>query len=288
MTCKILQSIVLFFIIPVVAFTQAKPELVAPGIISTGGQFGFTLSPAANHALWVQSNGRRDTLIIVESKKEKGRWQKPVPATFSGQATGWKDIDPVFTPDGKTILFQSNRPVPGKPQRQGFDIWAVNKTKKGWGEAYHLGDVINSDSSESYASMASNGNIYFMKNNDDGKSSSDIYVSRKLNGEYQQPENAGYPVNTHFRESNPYISAKEDFLIYFSTDTSGYGEADLFISYNKNGKWTKPVSLGAAINSSIAEFCPFYHQKEKKLYFSRQRKSDGRFVEDIYSIDFNP
>jgi len=268
------------------AVATSEPVLFEPNIISDGGVFGFTLSPDGKEAFWVQSKGKRDTLIILTSRLVGGTWQTPKPASFSTNDGKWKDIDPVFSPDGKTILFQSNRPVESMPARKGFDIWAVKKTPKGWSEALHLGNIINTDTSESFASMANNGNIYFMKSNENGVGLSDIYVSKFVKGAYQKPENLGFPVNTNFRESNPYISPKEDYLIYFSTDSTGFGDVDLYISYNKNGKWSPPTNLGQPINSAVAEFCPFVHQKQKRLYFARQRKESDRFVENIYWYPF--
>lgn len=264
-------------------------QLFEPGLISDGGVFGLTISPDGNTALWVKSNGKRDTLVILQSNKINGSWTKPVTASFSSADAKWKDIDPIFSPDGKTVLFQSNRPVPDRPGRTGFDIWAVDRTASGWTPPYHLGNVINTDASESYASVTNKGDVYFMKDNPASVGNSDIYVSRKINGKYQEPENIGLPVNTEkFRESNPFISPDEDYIIYFSSDSTGLGEVDLYISFKKEGKWMLPKNIGAPINSEQAEFCPFYNVKEKRLYFSRQKKGAGRMYEDIYFISFNP
>lgn len=269
-------------------FSQ-EARLFEPGLISNGGVFGLTISPDGNKALWVQSKGKRDTLIILESTKVKGRWSAPVVASFSSADAKWKDIDPIFSPDGKTVLFQSNRPVPDRPNRTGFDIWAADKTKNGWTAPYHLGNIINTDASESYASVTKQGHIYFMKDHPASAGNSDIYVSKKINGVYQEPVNIGAPVNTvKFRESNPFISPNEDYIIYFSSDSTGLGEVDLYISYNKGGKWRTPQNLGVKINSALAEFCPFYHVGEKRLYFSRQKKGEGRMYEDLYFIHFDP
>ncbi|WP_290798659.1 TolB family protein [Flavihumibacter sp. UBA7668] len=265
----------------------SQPHMFEPGLISNGGVFGLTISPDSRTALWVQSNGRRDTLVIMESHKKNGRWSKPVIAGFSSATASWKDIDPMFSPGGDLVLFQSTRSVPDKPGRTGFDIWAVKKEKNGWGEPYHLGNVINSDASESYASMSANGNIYFMKENEDQVGKSDIYVSEFRNGNYLLPKNLGRPVNTSQRESNPFISPAEDFLLYFSTDSTGFGEVDLYISFRKNEQWTAPKNLGQPINSALAEFCPFLHKKENRLYFSRQEKLPNRMLENLYYIDFD-
>ena len=273
--------------ISVLAFGQPEPTLFQPGIISDGGVFGLTLSPDSKTALWVKSNGKRDTLIIMESTNREGRWMKPVVASFSTRNGEWKDIDPVFCPDGKTVLFQSTRPVQGKPNRTGFDIWMVQKTKNGWTTPVHLGNVINSDQSESFASMANNRNIYFMKENENPAYKSDLYVSEWKNGSYQTPKNIGAPINTTERESNPFISPKEDYLIYFSSSPEGLGEVDLYISFKTKSGWSSPHNLGHPINSALAEFCPFFHSREKRLYFARQKKGD-RMMEDHYSVNFNP
>jgi hypothetical protein len=274
---------------PFFLFAQKEPIKFEPGKISNGGVFGLTISPDGNTALWVESNGRRDTLIIKESQKINGVWQEPVIASFSTTTAAWKDIDPVFSPDGQQVLFQSTRPVPDRPNRTGFDIWAVKRTAKGWSAPYHLGNIINTDVSESYASITTPGHIYFMKENENKQGNSDIYVSRLVNGIYQNPENIGAPVNTiDHRESNPFIAADESFLIYFSSDPKGLGDVDLYISFNKNGTWTTPKNLGSPINSSMAEFCPFYHAKEKRLYFARQDRSGTRMKEDLYFISFDP
>lgn len=266
---------------------QSEPTLFEPERISNGGVFGLTISPDSQIALWVSSNGKRDTLKIMESHKIKGQWSSPTVASFSSAQGQWKDIDPMFSPDGKTVFFQSTRTTGRAAHRTDFDIWAVTRLKRGWSEPYHLGNFINGEESESYASMAKNRNIYFMKENEDKIGKSDIYVSEYKNGVYQTPKNVGLPINTSARESNPFVSPDEDYLIYFSSDSTGYGEVDLFISIKKEGKWTTPQNLGQPINSSMAEFCPFVHQKEKKLYFSRQQKQPNKLKEDIYSVDFD-
>lgn len=262
--------------------TQAQQsQMFEPKSISNDGVFGLTISPDGKTALWVESKGSRAKLEIMESRFENGKWNKATIAPFSGKSE-WKDIDPMFSPDGNTVLFQSNRPVPGQPNRQGFDIWSVKNYGKGWFEPVHLGNVINSDDSESYASMSKKGNIYFMKENPDGTGKSDIYVSEYTNGSYQTPKNLGLPVNTGQRESNPYISPDEDFLIYFSDDSQGFGDVDLYVSFKKSKKWTIPQNLGGNINSEIAEFCPFFHKKQNRLYFSRQKKVNERFQENLF------
>jgi len=267
------------------ALAQDSAPIFEPGLVSDGGVFGLTLSPDGMHALWVRSGGKRDVLTIMEAGKVDGKWQAPAVAPFSGQG-GWKDIDPVFAPDGKSVVFQSTRPVPGKPERKGFDIWSIALGPAGWGPPAHLGNDINTDESESSASVASNGSIYFMKANDKAGAQSDLWVSRLQNGAYQAPENLGAPINTKERESNPYIAPDESYLIYFSSDPRGLGDVDLYISFRGKDGWGTPRHIDAPINSAAAEFTPWVHAG--RLYFTRQVKQGERMIENIHSYPFDP
>lgn len=266
---------------------QQTPTLFEPNTISNDGEFGLTISPDSKIALWVQSKGKRDTLKIMESRKENGQWTKPIIASFSSSTGEWKDIDPMFSPDGKMILFQSNRNTNRSSDRKDFDIWAVNITETGWAKPYRLEGSINSEASESYASITNEGTIYFMKENVNKTGLSDIYYSILKDGKYQEPQNIGLPINTNERESNPYISPNGKYMLYFSSDKSGFGEVDLYITFKRKNKWTAPKNLGSPINSNLSEFCPFVHEKEKRLYFSRQEKDGDRFKENLYFIDFD-
>jgi hypothetical protein len=116
--------------------SQTEPKLFMPGLISNGGVFGLTISSDSKIALWVSSNGKRDTLKIMESRKVKGVWSQPVVATFSTATGEWKDIDPMFSPDGKTVLFQSSRKEGRDFSRTDFDIWAVTRSGNAWSEPY--------------------------------------------------------------------------------------------------------------------------------------------------------
>lgn len=283
---KISFSFILLFLTFYIQ-AQVSPELFEPNTISNGGVFGLTISPDSKTALWVLSKGKRDTLTIMESNKEKGQWTKPRIASFSASEGQWKDIDPMFSPDGKMVLFQSNRNTDRTSDRKDFDIWAVKLSNQGWSQPYRLEGSINSDASESYASITKDGTIYFMKENDNKTGLSDIYFSILKDGKYQEPQNMGFPINTNERESNPYISPDGKYIIYFSSDKSGFGEVDLYISFKRKDKWTTPKNLGSHINSKFAEFCPFVHQKEKRLYFSRQEKDGDRFKENLYFIEFD-
>ncbi|WP_373552528.1 hypothetical protein [Haliscomenobacter sp.] len=286
-TTRFLTVCILFLAFQLHLHAQTA-AIFAPGILSDGQVFGLTLSPDGQTAVFVKAYGGRDSLHLLTSSLMNGNWTKPIVAPFSTRGTSWKDIDPAFSPDGKLLLFNSTRPLSMGPAKEDFDIWGVKRDGNSWGEPFHLGAAINTDSSDIYATIAKSGNIYFSSNRAGGQGKLDLYVSEYQNGVYQSPKNLGALLNTENHDSNPFISPKEDYIIFWGRESSGYGDSDLYISFKQKGNWTKPLNLGPNINSKQGDFCPFMQPKGKKLYFSRTEEKDGKRIEDLYSIDFSP
>lgn len=244
---------------------QAQVQKFAPGIISNDKVFATTLSSDQRTLYFVNSRGGRDTLTISESVFNNGAWGKPQPVAFSPKPGVWKDIDPFITPDGSIMIFNSNRPTPERPDKKDFDIWMVRRDKNTWAEPINLGKEINSDASDFFATTARNGNLYFSSTR---TGNPDIYRAEWKNGAYQKPVSIS-ALNTPGDESNPYIAPSEDFMIFLTQREDGYGDSDIYISFNNKGTWSTPLNLGSEINTPHAEFAPYFNVKTNTLYFSR-------------------
>jgi hypothetical protein len=252
------------------AFSQAR--VFEPDLISNDQVFGGSFTPDGKEVYFTAAFGGRDSLQIFYSKKIKGIWEKPQIAPFADRK--FKQIDPFVSPDGTTVIYNSNNTAAGD-----FDVYAAHLTPKGWSAPVRLGNEINTTASEFYATMSYVGNIYFTRRNKDN----DIYVSRYVAGKYQPAELLDSVINAG-NESNPYISPEEDYLIFLSDRKGGYGDTDLYISFKKNGKWSIPQNLGSQVNSAISEFCPGVDQKNELFFFSRTEMVGKQRVENIYYI----
>ena len=141
--------------------TKPQPQLLAPGVISTGDvEFGPALEPDGKTLYFCKgSPGMKRAMWILVSRLRDGAWTTPEIAPFSGRYT---DIDPTLSPDGKKLFFASTRPLEGSgAEPKDFDIWVVEKTDRGWGEPRNLGAPVNSKGAESTTSVTADGTLYF-------------------------------------------------------------------------------------------------------------------------------
>lgn len=257
-----------------------QPTVFGPGVISTGAFDSHpAFTPDGATIYFLRSTPNFNHWTILSAQYRKGRWNTPAVVPFSGQ---YSDADPFITPDGAHLYFISNRTGAGKTSTD-LDIWTVDKTNTGWTEPRNLGSPINSAGNEWYPTIAANGTIYFGSDRQGGKGRTDIYRSRFVNGKYAEPENLGDAINTQFNEFEALISPDESFLILMAGGRSdSKGGFDLYISYNRNGVWTKPVNLGDKINSSGNEYSPTISPDGKYFFWTSTRTStDAAFEKQL-------
>jgi Tol biopolymer transport system component len=205
--------------------------------------------------------------ILYESHLVEGKWGKPTVLPFSGR---YKDTDPVLSPDEQTLLFASDRPVKGV-DRHHFYIWAAKKIKRGWSEPQLLPGPVNDGFNQVFCSIARSGNLYFTSSRKTGNY--DIFRSRLVDGKYQPAEDLGPDFNGPRIESfEALIAPDESFLLIgsFGREDS-YGSSDLYISYNLNGRFTKPRNLGSVINTPARDYSPRISGDGKWLVFTSER-----------------
>jgi hypothetical protein len=250
------------------------PTIFVPGVISTGDYEvcpQFSLDEKTFY--FVKSTPDANFWTIVVSQLEKGKWSAPRVAPFSGQ---YSDADEFITRDGKQMFFISTRPLSNATNKEPrkLDIWMMDKTATGWGEPRNLGARVNSEQSEYFPTLTNDGTLYFGSRRAGGKGGVDLYRSRVVNGTYQEPENLGNAINTTFDEFEPFIAPDESFLVFMAGGRpDGLGGFDLYISYNRNGQWTKAKNLGAPINSGADELSPRITFDGKYFFWASARST---------------
>lgn len=222
------------------------PEVFAPGVVSTrADEYGLEVSVDGNEIIFARGGA-----IMLAARKSDGTWEPPAVAPFSGEHI---DGEPCFSSDGRRIVFSSRRPQSNAKRAR--NIWVSEKVGGVWGTAIPL-DELPWDKTIHAPSIAANGNLY-----EDG-----VIRFPFLHGKYGPAERLSPPVKGLF----PFI-ARDESLIVLSDRPPGRPDADLFVSFRLgDGGWTRPVSLGGAINSRDNEGNSFVTADGRDLFFSRK------------------
>jgi Tol biopolymer transport system component len=243
-----------------------EPEMVGEGVISTSqDEFGAMPDRDWTVMYFDRSIPAHYHYIMYQSRFENGKWSTPEVLPFSGK---YRDSDPVISLDGKTLYFVSDRPAPGL-EKNAFHAWSVERTAQGWANLHVLQGPVNEKGNTEFISFAGNGNLYFTS--DRNGASFDVYRSRLLNGKYQEAENLGPAINDGRYTIEAFVSPDESYILLGSFALDGLGSADLFISYNKNGAWSKPVNLGPVVNTRARDYSPRISPDGKYLVFSSEK-----------------
>ncbi len=220
---------------------------------------------------------------FYESDKINGVWQnaKPIAGKIN---TNLNEGAQNISQDGQWLIFTGCN----YPEGYGScDLYISYKNKIGyWSEAENMGNVINTDAWESSPSLSPDKrDLYFASTRAGGYGGSDIWVSHRVNGKWQKPENLGAEINTSSNESCPFIHADNQTLYFNSSGHPGYGLNDLFVSKRKeNGIWQKPENLGYPINTVDDEGSLIVASNGKTAYYASD-KADYKNKIDLYSFE---
>lgn len=251
-------------------------------IISTENfEFAITFNPEMDELFFTRRKPEEDNAIYT-MKLTDGKWSEPEFAFFKAEQ-GW-DFEPHISPGGDRLYFGSTRPLSDTITASGLHQWYCNKSEEGWTQPIPLEDPFSARSIIMYLTSSEGGNLYFTAG-EEGDAPEDWVIYHSINdkGQYQSIDRMGAEINFPGKYiAHPYIAPDESYIIYDGEGTSGFGENDLYISFNLNGSWTEAQNLGPEINTDKTEMCPSVSPDGKYLFFHR----GGEDVGDIYWIEF--
>ena len=253
------------------------------GIISTDNfEFAITFNPEMDELYFTRRKPEEDNEIYT-MKLVDGKWSDAELAFFSTNK-GW-DFEPHINPKGDLLYFGSTRPLNDTIESSGMHQWNSKKSVSGWSKPMPLEKPFV-DRFTMYITSSENGNLYFTSNEKGAKpEDGGIYNSINEEGQYRNTKRMGKEINFSGKWiAHSYIAPDESYIIYDGESTSGFGDCDLYISFNKNGTWTEPYNLGPEINTDQCEMTASVSPDGKYLFFHRGGEDNG----DIYWIDFRP
>ncbi len=258
------------------------PLVFGEGVVSTNNyEFAITFSPEMDELYFTRRKPKEDNKIYAMQLVD-GKWSAPKPAFFTANE-GW-DFEPHISPDGDKLYFGSTRPLNDTIESSGLHQWYSKKEAKGWSKPIPLEKPFADRSITMYLTSSEKGNLYFTTG-EKGDKPEDwvIYNSIKEDDQYQSIDRMGKEINGLGKWiAHSYIAPDECYMIYDFKSDSGYGESDLYISFNQNGKWTKPYNLGPKINTDQTEMAASVSPDGDYLFFHRGGENAG----NIFWVDF--
>ena len=245
---------------------EFKQELVPANKLVHKGIF----TPDLDQYYYTLSDDNFEKFDVYVVAKNNGRWSQPKKAFFNSQ---YNEHGMSFSPNGKTLYFSSTRPVDIDSIASTWHIWKSDNVNGKWSKPEFI-DVPNlRDKLMSHPSVTNSGTIYFHSSNLD-YSEMDLYYSKFVNGRFENAKKVIIESNENKRKCTPYVSPKEDYLLFSSIDD----QLDLMISFKDgNGGWKNTRKLNDKINNK-GQGNPYITPDNRYLFFTTANS------ENIWSV----
>ncbi len=253
---------------------EFKKELVPPNKLIHKGIF----SPNLEEYYYTISDKNFEHFDVYSVKKVNGKWSESNMAFFNSQ---YNEHGMCFSSDGKSLYFSSTRPVSIKGLSPTWHIWKSEKVNGIWTEPKFV-DIPNfRNKLVSHPSITDSGTMYFHMSNLD-YSEMDIYYSKQVDGKFENAEKVIISTNLKTAKCTPYISPKEDYLLFASIGN----QLDLMISFSDgNGEWGNPRKLNDEINNK-GQGNPYVTPDNKFLFFTTGEHSEKNWSVKWVNIEY--
>ena len=232
------------------------PEVFAPGIISKEHRdWAGRFTPDMKEYYFTRYNSvsKKSTKIVF--KYEKNEWREAILDPGIGGS---------ISPDGKTMHS-------GNKYRE--------RTENGWSELKSLGAPFE-EIPIMVLTVSSKGTYFFDEFKRDV--TGDIRYSRLIDGKHEEPRLLNKKINTG-KSFHPFIAPDESYLIFDSKREDGFGDSDLYISFQEeDGSWGDAINLGDKINTAGPDTGGVVSPDGKYFFFNRKISSQDS---DVYWVD---
>jgi OmpA-OmpF porin, OOP family len=201
----------------------------------------------------------------------------------------YNEINPVISPDGKTLYYaRISHPQNTHGDKGSQDIWYSEKDPGGqWGPGRRMAFPLNKEDYNCLYSITPDGSTMLVK----GAYVSGNYetrgfsLSKRTANGWDVPKKInlpGYEGMSKGQFDCGFLSSDGKTLLMAFSEKKNSKEDDVYVSFRlKDGSWSKPMNLGADINTNGTETTPFLAPDGVTLYFSSDREG-GQGSNDIY------
>ena len=166
---------------------------------------------------------RDSSCDLYVSEWHEGVWAMPQRLKGSINTKSWES-QPCVSSDGRELFFVSRR-------NGNADIYRCIRNADGtWGEPQDLGTPVNTKGTEMAPFLHPDGRtLYFSSDKHIGMGGFDLFMSRRgEDGQWQEPVNLGFPINTQGDEINFFVAADGRTAFISSQREGGLGGYDIY------------------------------------------------------------
>ncbi len=202
--------------------------------------------------------------------------------------SSYDEQNPVVSPDGKTLYITiANHPQNTGGKRDPGDIWISVMEESGWSVPVHGGSTINNTTFNGVAGVSRDGNELYLlshyKTSGSAPATQGISVSRKTSMGWSVPQNITIPYFINRSATlGGYWQESQSVFVFSAESYSTAGAEDLYVSFNRDGRWNELINLGSVINTPFQEMSPSLSADGSKLYFASNGRKGGLGSFDIY------
>lgn len=202
----------------------------------------------------------------------------------------YNEINPMISPDGKTLYFaRISHPNNTHGTKGSQDIWysELDPTSGKWAPGRRMGFPLNKDEYNCAYSITPDGNSMLIKGqyNNGTYETRGFSLSKKTASGWSPPQKIDIPGYVNMSKGQfdcGFMSADGKVLLMAFSEKKNSKEDDLYVTFRqKDGSWTKPMDLGVEVNTKFTETTPFLAPDGATLYFSSNRDG-GLGSNDIY------
>ncbi len=155
----------------------------------------------------------------------KGKWS--IGENLGSINTSMWESQPTLSADGNFLVFSRARHIRG----MGSDLFGAYRQDDGtWSEPFRLPGKINTPFEEESPFLHPDGkSLYFSSNGHPGMGNLDLFVSQiDSTGNWGEPVNLGFPLNTHDDENSLIVEPAGDFALFASDRNNINDDLDLW------------------------------------------------------------
>ena len=235
----------------------------------------------------VKANRTGEAFLDFYTADYNGKPELGEPRLFRGNTnTPFHEANACFSADGKEIFFTRNNVLASKKSDKDAVV-QLALYRSEWIDGKWQNEAplpFNSDQySSGHPALSPDGKkLYYVSRRPGGFGGTDLWVVERKGKAWGKPENLGQDINSKGNEMFPWM-APDGMLYFASNGQGGLGGLDIFKVDPVTDLVSKPVNMGAPINSPYDDFSMILDPKTGIGFFTSNRLG-GKGEDDLYAL----